>query len=152
MAKANRECYTCGQLYYYCPTCPSETKKETFYNMFCGERCSDIFKTLTDETFKRLTTTQCKDRLLGLNVSTNENFKEGVKNHIKRVFDYKEEPIVENIETVKVADEVKEQKTVDVIETETTEEVCIEEEIVEKEPVKKMEYVPKRNRKQKIVK
>ena len=96
MAKANRECYTCGQHYHYCPTCPSEKKKETFYNMFCCERCSKIFKTLTDETFKYITTAQCKEQLIKLNVSTNEEFKDGIKKHIKRVFDYKE-PIVETI-------------------------------------------------------
>ena len=96
MAKINRECYTCGKEYYYCPTCPSETKKETFYNMFHCERCSKIFKTLTDETFKYITTAQCKEQLIKLNVSTNEEFKDGIKKHIKRVFDYKE-PIVETI-------------------------------------------------------
>lgn len=100
MAKTNRECYTCGKEYYYCPTCPSETKKETFYNMFHCERCSKIFKTLTDETFKHITTAQCKEQLIKLNVSTNEEFKDGIKKHVKRVFDYKEpvvEPIVEPV-------------------------------------------------------
>ena len=96
MAKINRECYTCGKEYYYCPTCPSETKKEAFYNMFHCERCSKIFKTLTDETFKYITTAQCKEQLINLNVSTNEEFKDGIKKHIKRVFDYKE-PIIETI-------------------------------------------------------
>ena len=60
-----------------------ETKKEIFYNMFHCERCSKIFKTLTDETFKHLTTAQCKEELLKLNVSANEEFKDGIKKHIK---------------------------------------------------------------------
>jgi len=141
MAKTNRECYTCGQKYYHCPTCPSETKKETFYNMFCCERCSEIFKTLTDETFKRLTIAQCKEQLIKLNVSVDESLKNGIKTHIARVLSY-EEPLVEAVEIV----EEKEEKTVP--EVEITEEVSTTETIEEK-PVKKMEYIPKKNRKKK---
>ena len=120
MAKSNRECYTCGKEYYYCPTCPSETKKETFYNMFHCERCSKIFKTLTDETFKHITTAQCKEQLIKLNVSTNEEFKDGIKKHVKRVFDYKE-PIVET-----VVDTVVEQVVENVVsETDVVKEVPV---------------------------
>lgn len=140
MSKTNRICYTCNKDYYFCPTCPSEKKKETFYNMFCCERCSKIFKTLTDETFKRLTIAQCREQLLELNVSTNENFKDGIKKHITRVFDYKE-PIVEIVDAIKEKEEI-------IPEVEVLEEISIPELAVE-EPVKKMEYVPKKNRKKK---
>ena len=85
MAKANRICHTCLKEYYHCPTCPSTSKKEVFYNMFCSERCSKIFKTLTDETFKRLTVEQCKEKLNKLDVSLNEKFKDGIKKHIERI-------------------------------------------------------------------
>ena len=138
MAKTNRECYTCGKEYYYCPTCPLETKKETFYNMFHCERCSKIFKTLTDETFKHLTTAQCKEELLKLNVSVSEEFKDGIKKHIKRVFDYKE-PVAETV--------VQETKIVE----EITEKFFVAEPIKE-EPIKKMSYVPKKEHKKEIVK
>jgi hypothetical protein len=147
MTKSNRECYTCGQPYYYCPTCPSETRKETFYNMFHCERCSKIFKTLTDETFKHLTTAKCKEELLKLNVSADEEFKDGIKKHIKRVFDYKEpivKPIVEIVEERK--ENVTETKAVEKI----TEEVPTVESVKE-EPIKKMHYVSRKEHK-KIVK
>ena len=133
MAKTNRKCYTCGKEYYYCPTCPSETKKETFYNMFHCERCSKIFKTLTDETFKRLTIAQCKEELLKLNVSADEEFKDGIKKHIKRVLDYKE-PVVETVSPeTKIVEEI-------------TEKVSVTESIKE-EPIKKMSYVLKKEQK-----
>lgn len=93
MAKANRFCYTDNKPYYYCPSCPSEGKKESFYNMFCCERCSKIFHLLTDETFKHITTEQCKKELILLGVTTKEVFKENINKHIKRVFDY-EVPII----------------------------------------------------------
>ena len=142
MAKTNRKCYTCGKEYYYCPTCPSETKKETFYNMFHCERCSKIFKTLTDETFKHLTTSQCKEELMKLNVSIEEEFKDGIKKHIKRVFDYKEPIVKPVVETV-----VPETKIVE----EITETVSVTEPVKE-EPIKKMSYVPKKEHKKEIVK
>ena len=87
MAKrANRTCYTCGKEYYFCPNCPNETRTEVFYHMFCCEHCSKIFKLLTDETFKHITTKQCKDELVKLGVSPNEKFKECINRHIKEVF------------------------------------------------------------------
>lgn len=142
MSKNNRICYTCNKDYYFCSQCPSETKKETFYNMFCCERCSKIFKTLTDETFKKITTAQCKEKLLKLNVSVDENFKTGIINHLKKVFDYKE-PAIENVEVVEIPEgTIPETKIME----ETVEEISVME-VVKEETVKKMEYVPKKNRK-----
>ena len=88
MAKANRICYTDNKPYYYCPSCPSEEKKEAFYNMFCCERCSKIFKLLTDETFKHITTEQCKNELIALGVDTEDVFKDGIQTHIQKVLNY----------------------------------------------------------------
>lgn len=90
MPKSNKICYTCGNGYYFCPSCPSKGKTESYYNMFCSERCSQIFKTLTDETFKHITTEECKEKLQKLNVSKKETFKESVNKHIERVFAVKE--------------------------------------------------------------
>ena len=134
MAKTNKECYTCGQKYYYCPTCPSE-KKEIYNNMFCCERCSKIFKTLTDETFKRIDISECKNQLMTLNVSINETFKDGIKKHITRILDYKE-PIEENTQEEIVS-----------LETDVTTEIHTIENIVEENVVKKTYYTPKKSRK-----
>lgn len=145
MAKANRTCHTCKTEYHYCPTCPSETKKETFYNMFCCERCSKIFKTLIDETFKRLTTSECKEQLLKLNVSIDEDFKDGIKNHLKRVFNC-EEPVAELIEEMQEVQGTQEEVMV-ISDAEVNEEVILVETNVIEEPIKKMNYVSKKNRK-----
>lgn len=141
MAKANRECYACRQSYYHCPTCPSETKKETFYNMFCSERCSKIFKALTNETFKHITTAECKEQLLQLNVTVEENFKDGVNNHIARVFNYSE-PVAETSKEVDMNTE-----TVSDVEEIIAKEVEVTLVASEENEVKKMKYVPKKNRK-----
>lgn len=108
MAKANRICYTDNTPYYYCPSCPSERKKEAFYNMFCCERCSKIFKLLTDENFKHITTEQCKNELIALNVTKEENFKDGINLHIQRVLDYQSS--TELVVVDKIEDEVSVKK------------------------------------------
>ena len=124
MAKANRICYTDNKPYYYCPSCPSEAKKEAFYNMFCCERCSKIFKLLTDETFKHITTEQCKNELIALGVSTDEVFKNGIQMHVQKVLSY-ETPV--KLQTKDIVTEV-----------ETEAEVETE--------VKKVNYVPKKRK------
>ena len=150
MAKMNKECYTCSTKYYYCPTCPSTAKKETYYNMFCSERCSKIFKLLSNETFKHITTSECKEQLLGLNVSIDENFKESVKNHIQRVLNYTEprtdieiveDEIVVESEAVNTASKGIIERTSEVI----TEDVV--EAMVEKTDEKRMNYVSRKRTK-----
>lgn len=154
MAKTNKECYTCSTKYYYCPTCPSTAKKETYYNMFCSERCSKIFKLLSDETFKRITISECKEQLLGLNVSTDENFKESIKNHVQRVLNYieprvdaeivEEEIVVEPEVVTTTLEEIVEEASKIVTEV-ITEDVI--ESTVEETVKKKMDYVPRKRAK-----
>lgn len=103
MAKANRFCYTDNKPYYYCTSCLS--RNTGYNNMFCCERCSKIFKVLTDETFKKITVSECKNKLIELNVSLNEEFKDSVKRHIERVLSY-----VDEHEKIEVDDRVEQEK------------------------------------------
>ena len=145
MSKANRECYTCSSKYYYCPSCPSGIKKESYYNMFCSERCSKIFKTLTDETFKKITTEQCKEELNKLNVTLSESFKSSVANHIKRVIGH-EESLIEKIEDVKIEESLNELDTVNE-ESISIEEVEVAEVQTDNNEFKKMKYATKKRNK-----
>lgn len=144
MSKTNRECYTCSSKYYYCPSCPSSVKKESYYNMFCSERCSKIFKTLTDETFKKITTEQCKEELINLNVSLNEYFKDGIKKHIKKVMGH-ETCLIEKIEDVKIEENYDEFNIIDDISI-NTEDVNINM-LTEEDEIKKIKYAPKKRSK-----
>lgn len=116
MAKANRTCHTCGNEYYYCPSCPVDKRDPQIYVMWCGEKCKKIFNLLSDETFKRITTAECKEELVNLGVTLRDTFKDGVKVHAERVLNYKE-PVV-NIEITKEADVIE---TVENIAVEATE-------------------------------
>lgn len=100
MAKSNRECYSCSKKYYYCPQCSNEIKKEAFYNMFCCERCSKIFKLLTDESLKKISTLDSKSELIKLNVTLDEEFKGSVKKHIEKVLSFIDETEIKKDELV----------------------------------------------------
>ena len=147
MSNTNRECYTCSTKYYYCPSCPSNIKKESFYNMFCCERCSKIFKLLTDETFKRITPLQCKEELINLNVQLNESFKDSIKKHIEKIIGHEEYQITKSENTEENIVEVnQDDSAISFKDIENVEEQVIEE-LVKENEIKKMKYTPKRSRK-----
>lgn len=107
MAKPNRICYCCGREYYFCPSCPDDRRDPQIYVMWDSELCKDIFTTLTNEFTKKITTSECKSKLIELGVDDMEINNSSVKNHIDRVMSYKTvvEPIQEVIEeTVEVTD------------------------------------------------
>lgn len=160
MAKANRVCYCCGREYYFCPSCPKDKKDPQIYTMWDSEECRDIFNTLSSESLKKITTKECKEKLIELGVDKIEINKESVKNHINRVMNYTED-IKEAKEIEEVKEEIKVLETSEVLEasevsevtevTEVTEEIKIEKtetvevvEIVEStEPTEVIEETPK---------
>ena len=56
MPKPNRECFTCGTPYYYCPDCERSKPRPrpSWYVMFDCPRCRDIFNILTDYSLNRI--------------------------------------------------------------------------------------------------
>ena len=110
MAKPNRICHTCGGDYYYCPSCPDDKRNPQIYVMWCSERCKDIFGLLTDETFKKISTSECKNELIKLGVTLKDTFRGGVQTHVERVLNYTEpiiqnETVIEEVKVTEVADE-----------------------------------------------
>ena len=110
MPKANRTCYCCGREYYFCPSCPSDRKDPLIYTMWDSEICKDIFNTLVKESTNKITTKECKNKLIELGVEKVVINKESVKKHLDRVMSYKD-----------VEDEKNDIKAVDVEAVETTE-------------------------------
>lgn len=149
MPKANRTCYCCGREYYFCPSCPSDRKDPLIYTMWDSDICKDIFNTLTKESTKKITTKECKDKLIELGVDKVEINKESVKKHVDRIMNYKDVKDVV-LETEKTDDvEVETNETVEISElTETTdvEEVVKPVEIEEaSETVETITETPKMN-------
>ena len=133
MAKQNRICHTCGKGYYYCPSCPNDKRDPQIYIMWCGDRCKQIFGLLSDETFKKITTAECKDELIKLGVTADEKFKDGVMTHAERVLSFtepviKEEVIIAEVNEVSETEEIDEtNKTEEIDEVNKVEEIILEE-------------------------
>lgn len=106
MSKANRTCYCCEREYYYCPSCPSENKNPNIYTMFDSELCRDIFNTLVSESTKKITTLECKKRLVEMGVNENTVLKASIRKHVDRVMSCEEEKFIENEINVESTEEV----------------------------------------------
>lgn len=103
MKKPNRTCYLCGNEYYYCPSCPDDRRDPAIYVMWDSQKCKDIFNILCEESTGRMSTKDCKTKLIELGVKDMEIKNESVAKHIKRVMSYKDEKKVE----VKATDDSK---------------------------------------------
>lgn len=100
MPKANRTCYCCGKEYYYCPSCPGERRSPSIYTMWDSELCRDIFNTLVSESTKKITTLECKEKLIELGINKNTKLKDSVRKHVDRVMSYKEDKKIEETKTI----------------------------------------------------
>lgn len=96
MSKANRTCYCCGRKYYYCPSCNDDRRDPKIYTMWDSEVCKEIFSALTNESFKKITTLECKKRLVELGVDENTVLKDAIRNNVNRIMSCEEEVIEEN--------------------------------------------------------
>ncbi len=137
MPKANRTCYCCGREYYFCPSCPSDRKDPLIYTMWDSEICKDIFNTLVKESTKKITTKECKDKLIELGVEKVVINKESVKKHLDRVMNYKDvkDVTLEVTETDKVEIEVNGIIEIsEVAETVDIETIEVFEEVIEEAP------------------
>lgn len=170
MAKQNRICHTCGNGYYYCPSCPNDKRDPQVYVMWCGERCKKIFGLLSDETFNRITTEECKNELLKLGVTKDDTFKDGVKAHAERVLNFVElvteevataeinevekvydaveqVEVVEPTEVVEVVESVNVDEVVEPAKTETVDTVEVENIVLNETETHNTEYMAKHKKK-----
>lgn len=92
------KCFCCGKEYSYCPNCPKDKDKDaSIYTMFDSERCKKIFGILTAQSLGKKTNEESLAELRSLNVTSDENFKEAIKNHIQLIFDSEIKPIEEDV-------------------------------------------------------
>lgn len=93
------KCFCCGKEYSYCPNCPKDKDKDaSIYTMFDSERCKKIFGILTAQSLGKKTNEECLAELRSLNVTSDENFKEPIKNHIQLIFRPIEEDVAVNVD------------------------------------------------------
>lgn len=87
-----RKCILCGKDYKYCPSCPKDAKKETWYAIYDSENCKNISKALTDYNLNKISKEEARKALsvCDLSVQLNEHYRNEIN-----VIMAGSEPIVE---------------------------------------------------------
>lgn len=98
MAKYNRTCHVCPTKYYYCPSCPDDTRDPQIFTMFCSERCQSIFLTLAENGSGKVDSETCKQNLLALNITENDKMLPHIQEHFNRVM---AEALKEDVKEIK---------------------------------------------------
>ena len=106
--KNNRKCIICGKEYSYCPICGQDLKKPSWYTIFCGDNCNEIYETVTAYRDGGCTLDAARDILNGLDLSDvdNDGFNKTTRKQIKEILgEVVEQEVVESntAETVEKA-------------------------------------------------
>ena len=86
MGRRTRECYLCGSVYQYCPTCSQDKMKPAWMSEFHDENCKNIFDICTRFNMKLMSKSDAKDALDACDLSSKENFKSYVQRDIGAIF------------------------------------------------------------------
>lgn len=86
MAKQNnRQCIICNQKYSFCPTCGADAGKPTWYHIFDGERCHEIYEICVSYRDKIIDIREAYERISKLDLSDLENFAPSTKAQIEEI-------------------------------------------------------------------
>ena len=105
--KNNRTCIICGHSYHFCPTCGEDAGKPTWYFIFDGENCHDIYEVCTQYRDKKIDVKKAYELISKLDLSNIEDFVEVTKNQIKEIIRLNEEAtnVKESVEKAEVKNE-----------------------------------------------
>lgn len=87
MPKHNRECFTCGASYYYCPDCERSKAhpRPSWYVMFDCPQCRDIFNILTEYSLRRLSKADAQKRLSAFDLTDLSQFTPVIKRELEEI-------------------------------------------------------------------
>lgn len=105
--KNNRKCIICGHSYHFCPTCGEDAGKPTWYFIFDGENCHDIYEVCTQYRDKKIDVKKAYELISKLDLSNIEDFVEVTKNQIKEIIRLNGEAtnVKESVEKAEVKNE-----------------------------------------------
>ena len=89
--KNNRTCVICNCCYEYCPTCGADVSKPTWYHVFDGENCHDIYETCVAYRDNVISQKEAFERMSALDISNVKNFAPATQKQIEEIMSYKEE-------------------------------------------------------------
>jgi len=122
--KLNKKCIICGTAYSYCPACGADRKKPSWYMIFDGDNCNNIYDIVTGYRDARYTIKEANEMLKNCDLSKLEDdgFNETTRKQIKEILGINEiaadvvDELVDGVveETVPVVEEVVEEESVKV--------------------------------------
>ena len=88
-SKNNRKCIICGRSYGFCPSCGADAGKPSWYFIFDGENCHDIYETCVAYRDKDIDLATAYDRISKLDTSNLKDFAADTKAQIEEILKYK---------------------------------------------------------------
>lgn len=83
--KSNRKCIICQNEYHYCPNCHEDSSKPTWYFIFDGQNCHDIYEVCTQYRDGEVTAKQAYDKISKLDISNIKDFTEATRIQIEEI-------------------------------------------------------------------
>ena len=99
MEKLNRTCIICGKRYSHCNNCQRDAGKPTWYFIFDGQNCHDIYEVCVAYRDKLITQKEAYEKMSTLDTSKIKDFAEVTQGQIKEILSYKDEtkPVEEQL-------------------------------------------------------
>ena len=85
MGKLNRTCIICGKRYSYCNNCQIDANKPTWYFIFDGLNCHDIYEVCTQYRDGEIDVKAAYEKISKLDISDLDNFTEVTQSQIKEI-------------------------------------------------------------------
>ena len=98
--KNNRVCIICGKEYHYCSACGEDAGKPTWYFIFDGQNCHDIYEVCTQYRDGEIDVKSAYEKISKLDISNIKNFADATRIQI-------EEILAKGKDTNSVAEKVK---------------------------------------------
>ena len=107
--KNNRECIICGHSYHFCPTCGEDAGKPTWYFIFDGQNCHDIYEVCTQYRDGEIDAKIAYEKISKLDISDLDNFPEVTQSQIKEIITNGKESkaVVDKTKTNNAKNEIK---------------------------------------------
>ena len=83
--KNNRTCIICGNSYHFCPTCGEDTGKPTWYFIFDGQNCHDIYEVCTQYRDGEIDVKAAYEKISKLDISNIKNFADATRIQIEEI-------------------------------------------------------------------
>ena len=83
--KNNRVCIICGKEYRYCSACGEDAGKPTWYFIFDGQNCHDIYEVCTQYRDGEIDAKVAYEKISKLDISNIKNFAESTRIQIEEI-------------------------------------------------------------------